>query len=139
MNIMLSGPPAKGGDRYGMPSSLNLFVDSSTLSPRTKIYGYIMFNKIRKFLRQEEPPGEKPEVLYPHRLIPGYYISLEEIEVYSIKSGRLKRLKKSTWKGKTTVAMSHKGKAVYQNLNPKILKKFIEKRPKHTIMLNVKY
>lgn len=80
---------------------------------------------------------ESEDVLWPHRLFPGYYVSLEHNAVYSIKSGQLKELKKSTWKGKTTVTMSHKGKARYQNMDPRILKKFVKRNMRNTISLPV--
>ena len=80
---------------------------------------------------------ENEEVLYPHRLVPGYYVSLVQNKVYSIKSGKLKELKKSTWKGKTTVTMSHKGKAHYQNMEPARLKQFVSRNPRNTIKLPI--
>lgn len=77
------------------------------------------------------------KVLYPHKFFAGYYISLELNKVYSIKSGKLKELKQSTWKGKTTVTMSHDGKKRTQNMDPKMLRKFVSRNPKNTIELPV--
>lgn len=81
----------------------------------------------------------KQDILYPHKLFPGYYISIEHAKVYSIKSGKLKPLVARSWNGKTTVTMSHNGRARYQSIKPENLRKYADRNPSSTIKLDVKY
>ena len=49
-------------------------------------------------------------LLHPISNAPGYYVSIEREEVFSIKSGQLKKLKRSFWDGRFRCQLSVKGK-----------------------------
>lgn len=84
-------------------------------------------------------------VLYPHTKFFGYYIDIERNEAYSIKSGRLKKLKVSkpilrSKSGKfrkiEMVTFSHMGIPKYCPRDQ--LHKYAEHNPKNTLRLDVK-
>tara|TARA_B000000565_G_scaffold255758_1_gene237530 strand:+ start:49393 stop:49740 length:348 start_codon:yes stop_codon:yes gene_type:complete len=53
---------------------------------------------------------DKSDLLYPIAKAPGYYVSIEREEVYSIKSGELKKLQRKLWDGHYRCQLSVKGK-----------------------------
>jgi hypothetical protein len=81
----------------------------------------------------------KPEpliALYPHKHYHGYYINPKNLDVYSIKSGTLKKMKASVWNGETYVTLSHKGHR--KHLIVKYLKSSINYNPADSIDVSVK-
>jgi hypothetical protein len=93
-------------------------------------------SKIKQQLSGPAPSQDPaPIELLPHKYFYGYYIDLHEKEVYSIKSGKLKKLQKKTWKGVTSVTLSHQGKSKTQVIDK--LGKFVDRKPTNTILLHV--
>lgn len=53
---------------------------------------------------------DESDLLYPISNAPGYYVSIERQEVYSIKSGELKQLCQNFYNGRFRCQLSVKGK-----------------------------
>ena len=84
--------------------------------------------------------------LYPHKKFFGYYIDISSNEAYSIKSGRLKKLKPSNalirekksgkYNKVPMITFSHLGKPKYCPVDK--LHEHVDHNPSNTIQLDVK-
>jgi hypothetical protein len=90
------------------------------------------------FTIAQAEPVSKPHnslALYPHKLYHGYYINPKNLDVYSIKSGKLKKMKQSVWDGEIYVSLSHHGQRKPQIV--RYLKSSIDYNPANSVTLSV--
>ena len=83
------------------------------------------------------PNPEPGLTLFPHKHYTGYFINPATLDVYSIKSGTLKKMKTSFYKGDKWVSLSHKGQRKHHIV--RYLKSSIDRNPKDSIKLPIKF
>lgn len=82
---------------------------------------------------------DESDLLHPISKAPGYYVSIEREEVYSIKSGELKKLQRKLWDGHFRCQLSVKGKRRSIIAERKFLMRIAEFDTANYITLPVKF